>query len=162
MSLRTSSVGLLKVLKNAGTNFTVFLTKCCTSNNKDRAWTCKQIRAKYSSTSFMQIQTIELFSNSAFFVSNGPFYWYGGHIETVLERANKSVLNIALLHLCKFRLLNSFRTRLFSFPMDLFTDTAAILNKFDLRSIIGCPGGMSTFRLYFRALFGTFFLRIRL
>ena len=36
--------------------------------------------------------------------------------------------------------------------IDLFTDTAAILNKFDLRSIIGCPGGMSTFRLYFRAL----------
>ena len=24
----------------------------------------------------------------------------------------------------------------------LFTDTAAILNKFNLRSIIGCPGGV--------------------
>ena len=24
---------------------------------------------------------------------------------------------------------------------------------------IGCPGGMSTFSLYFRALFGTFFLK---
>ena len=23
-----------------------------------------------------------------------------------------------------------------------------------------CPGGMSTFRLYFRALFGTFFLKV--
>ena len=45
-------------------------------------------------------------------------------------------------------------------PIDLFTDTAAILNSFDLRSIIGCPGGMSTFRLYFRALFGTFFLKV--
>ena len=46
----------------------------------------------------------------------------------------------------------------------LFTDTAAILNKFNLRSIIGCPGGgevfMSTFRLYFRALFETFFLKV--
>ena len=29
-----------------------------------------------------------------------------------------------------------------------------------LRSIIGCPGGMSTFRLYCRALFGTFFLEV--
>ena len=27
----------IKVLKNAGTNLTVFLTKCCTSDNKDRA-----------------------------------------------------------------------------------------------------------------------------
>ena len=44
--------------------------------------------------------------------------------------------------------------------IDLFTDRAAILNKFDLRRIIGCPGGMSTFRLYFRALFGTFFLKV--
>ena len=42
--------------------------------------------------------------------------------------------------------------------IDLFTDTATILNLFDLRSIIGCPGGMSTFRLYFQALFRTFFL----
>ena len=34
----------------------------------------------------------------------------------------------------------------------LFTDTAAVLNKFNLRSIIGCPGGkvfMSTFPLHF-------------
>ena len=31
--------------------------------------------------------------------------------------------------------------------LELFTDTAAILNLFDLRSIIGSPGGMSTFRL---------------
>ena len=44
--------------------------------------------------------------------------------------------------------------------IDLFTDTAAILNKSDLRSIIGCPGGMSAFRLYFRALFGTFFRKV--
>ena len=29
-----------------------------------------------------------------------------------------------------------------------------------LRNIIGCPGGMSTFRLHFRALFGTFFLKV--
>ena len=43
---------------------------------------------------------------------------------------------------------------------ELFTDTAAILNEFDLRSIIGCPGGMSIFRLYFRALFGTFFVKV--
>ena len=38
--------------------------------------------------------------------------------------------------------------------IDLFTDTAAILNQFDRM-----PRGMSTFRLYFRALFGTFFLK---
>ena len=44
--------------------------------------------------------------------------------------------------------------------IDLFTDTAAIMNSFDLRSIVGCPGGISTFRLYFRALFGTFFLKV--
>ena len=43
--------------------------------------------------------------------------------------------------------------------IDLFTDTAAILNEFDLRSIIGCPGGTSTFRLYFRALFRTVFVK---
>ena len=30
----------------------------------------------------------------------------------------------------------------------------------ELRNIIGCPGGMSAFRLYFRALFGTFFLKV--
>ena len=47
---RTSSAGLLKVLENAGTNLTVFLTKCCKYSNKYCAWTCKQIRAKYSST----------------------------------------------------------------------------------------------------------------
>ena len=28
-------------------------------------------------------------------------------------------------------------------PIDLFTDMVAILNKLVLRSIIGCPGGMS-------------------
>ena len=44
--------------------------------------------------------------------------------------------------------------------IDLFTHTAAILNQFDVRSIIGCPGGMSAFRLYFRALFGTFCLKV--
>ena len=40
--------------------------------------------------------------------------------------------------------------------IDLFTDAAAILNQFDLRSIIGCPGGMSKFR----ALSGTCFLNV--
>ena len=30
--------------------------------------------------------------------------------------------------------------------IDFFTDTAAILNYFDLRSIMGCPGGMITIR----------------
>ena len=43
---------------------------------------------------------------------------------------------------------------------EIFTNTAAILNLFDLRSIIGCQGGMSTFRLYFRAVFGTFFVKV--
>ena len=43
--------------------------------------------------------------------------------------------------------------------IDLFTDTAAILNEFDLRSIIGCPGGMSTFRLYFERFSGHFVLK---
>ena len=36
----------------------------------------------------------------------------------------------------------------FMVSMDLFTDTAAILNQFDLRSIIGSPGGMSTIRFF--------------
>ena len=31
-----------------------------------------------------------------------------------------------------------------SLTIDPFTDTAAILNLFDLRSIMGCPRGMST------------------
>ena len=43
--------------------------------------------------------------------------------------------------------------------IDLFTDTATTLNKFDLMRIIGCPGYISTFSLCFRALFGTFFLK---
>ena len=43
--------------------------------------------------------------------------------------------------------------------IDLFTDTAAILNEFDLRGIIGCPGGMSTFRLYFERFSGHFVLK---
>lgn len=33
--------------------------------------------------------------------------------------------------------------------MDLFTNAAAILNKLDLRSVMGCPGGLSTFCLVF-------------
>ena len=36
--------------------------------------------------------------------------------------------------------------------VDLFTDTAAILNQVDLRSIIGCPGCVSTIR-YTRSVF---------
>ena len=36
--------------------------------------------------------------------------------------------------------------------IDLFTDTAAISNLLDLRSIMGCPGGMSTIR-YTRSVF---------
>ena len=42
--------------------------------------------------------------------------------------------------------------------IDHFTDTVAILNKLDLRSIMDCPGGISTFRLVFTsALLGIFF-----
>ena len=36
--------------------------------------------------------------------------------------------------------------------IDLFTNTAAILNLLDLRSIMGCPGG--ALAQYLRALFG--------
>ena len=36
--------------------------------------------------------------------------------------------------------------------IDLFTDMVAILNYFDLRNIMGCPGGMSTIR-YTRSVF---------
>ena len=47
---------------------------------------------------------------------------------------------------------------------DLFTDTAATLNLLDLKSIMGCPGGMSTFRntrsVYVRALFEPIFLEV--
>ena len=53
--------------------------------------------------------------------------------------------------------------------IDLFTDTAAILNLLALRSIMGCPGGMSTipytrlvFTRAFRANFSTSFPRKRL
>ena len=38
--------------------------------------------------------------------------------------------------------------------IDLFTDTAAILNYTDLRSIMGCPVSMS---VYLHALFGPIF-----
>jgi len=37
--------------------------------------------------------------------------------------------------------------------IDLFTDTAAILNELDLSSIMGCPGGMSTFCLVLASAF---------
>ena len=37
-------------------------------------------------------------------------------------------------------------------PIDHFTDAAAILNQLDLRSIIGCPGGMITIK-YTRSIF---------
>ena len=36
---------------------------------------------------------------------------------------------------------------------DLFTDTTAILSKLELRSIMGCLWGMSTFRLVFTSAF---------
>ena len=36
-------------------------------------------------------------------------------------------------------------------PIDIFTDTVAILNSLDLRSIMGCPGALAK---YLRALFG--------
>ena len=46
--------------------------------------------------------------------------------------------------------------------IDLFTDTAAILNLLDLRSIMGCPGGMSSIRytrsVYTRAFRANFWL----
>ena len=44
------------------------------------------------------------------------------------------------------------RETLFKCSIDLFTDTAAILNLLDLRSIIGCPGGTrSVFTRAFQA-----------
>ena len=46
--------------------------------------------------------------------------------------------------------------------IDLFTDTAAILNLLGFLSIMGCPEGMSTIlyicSVYIRALFGPIFL----
>ena len=44
--------------------------------------------------------------------------------------------------------------------IDLFTETAAILNKLVLRSIMGCPGGMNTFRLVFTSAFWAIFLKV--
>ena len=41
--------------------------------------------------------------------------------------------------------------------IDLFTDTAAILNKFDLRSIIGCPGGHEHISFVFSSAFRDIF-----
>ena len=50
--------------------------------------------------------------------------------------------------------------------IDLFTDTAAILDNLDLKSTMGCPGSMSKFCLLytsaFRGIFSKSFLRIRL
>ena len=40
---------------------------------------------------------------------------------------------------------------------DLFTDTTAILSKLELRSIMGCLWGMSTFRLVFTSAFRDIF-----
>ena len=45
------------------------------------------------------------------------------------------------------------RTVIWLARIDRFTDTAAILNKLDLSSIMGCPGGMSTFRKVFTSAF---------
>ena len=48
--------------------------------------------------------------------------------------------------------------------IDLFTDTATILNVFDLGSTMGYQGGMGTIRytrsVYIRALFGPIFLNV--
>ena len=50
-----------------------------------------------------------------------------------------------------FHSLSSFRHPVTQ-TLDLFTDTAAILNLLDLRSIMGCPGGTrSVFTRPFRA-----------
>ena len=42
----------------------------------------------------------------------------------------------------------------------LFTDTAAILNKFNLRSIIGCPGGGGGFYEHISFVFSSAFRNI--
>ena len=48
--------------------------------------------------------------------------------------------------------------------IDLFTDTAAILDQLDLRSIMGCPGGhlarSDILTQYLGALFGSIFLKV--
>ena len=44
------------------------------------------------------------------------------------------------------RIWNSRLVQVIAIVTDLFTDTVAIFNHLDLRSIIGCPGGMSTIR----------------
>ena len=46
------------------------------------------------------------------------------------------------IFLCRLRLL----IRQGICEIDLFTDTATILNYLDLKSIVGCPEGMSTIR----------------
>ena len=47
-------------------------------------------------------------------------------------------------------------------PIDLFTDTAygGHIELIRFKEYYRMPRGMSTFRLYFRALFGTFFLKV--
>ena len=45
------------------------------------------------------------------------------------------------------------RIKLFFLNSKPFTHTAAILTRLDLRSIVGCPGGMSTIRLVFTSAF---------
>ena len=49
-----------------------------------------------------------------------------------------------------------FRSRL---RIDLFTDTAAILDNLDLRSIMECPGDMSKFCLLYTSAFWSIFLK---
>ena len=46
--------------------------------------------------------------------------------------------------------------------IDLFTYMVVILNKLNLRSIMGCPEGMSTFCLVFMSALGAFFLTVLL
>ena len=41
-------------------------------------------------------------------------------------------------------------------PIDLFTDTAAILNLLDLRSIMGCPGGHEHDPIYSLSIYARF------
>ena len=61
-------------------------------------------------------------------------------IVNIIQIKGGYVLNLQCLHFKQCR------------QTDLFTDTAAILNSLDLRSIMGCPGGMSTTR-YTRSVF---------
>lgn len=80
-ALRTSQVSLM-CWKNAGTNLTVLLTKCCTSNNEDHAWTWKWIQFVYKPYSlYANLEYFNSFQTHIYICPN-PWKWRHEAAET--------------------------------------------------------------------------------